>query len=583
MTTVLVPNPNRAALRVRGEQAQLLTVVHSGLRRGAPSARDKIVPTVRGALAQPYGRRHWAEFSAVPGMAIGSFSSPDGASRSTATVQITIPVTAAGTWGISATIANGTAAGLITARRIACTDPAVSGATTAANALGVAGEVYSGTATLTGTEGHWGLQVVVALPGSGNAYCVLKALTITRPDTSTYTLTTDDLINAAFVSPGYAGASVTSRYQSFASGAALRSVGIMSGRTHRTLWVDPAADVFPGGSFMARTIVGDETAGLLPINAVWLAQCYHLAGFETPVIICRPGDYTCKGSNIAVWDVGVNTSELFIAAPFGEARWNKGASVTHTRLVRSDPAKPFTLNLWAISTGSADDLTNPIVYAGGTLNALDCYAEAGTGSTADVWNLTDCDFLLEGCSAIGNATNRDGFNHHGKGHGRLVRCTAMFNADDGFSPHDNCTFEVWYGNYASNGKGNIIPAFGAQGFSVGVMSDDSMGTSPLISGLNHGGFVALSLDTDTRFTSMICVDCQSDGDTIGFNSAGKKSFLLVCESKALNAIIAGIRNGAWQSGTSAGRLMVADMAYSGNAANDAIGDATRFQALAVGA
>lgn len=82
------------------------------------------------------------------------------------------------------------------------------------------------------------------------------------------------------------------------------------------------------------------------------------------------------------------------------------------------------------------------------------YANSGQGFSIDNTNAN-----LYNCTAfkVGN----DGFNMHGYGDTNFFNCKGTYCYDDGMSHHSGCNGTVHGGEYSFNGKGGILPAYGA--------------------------------------------------------------------------------------------------------------------------
>jgi len=165
----------------------------------------------------------------------------------------------------------------------------------------------------------------------------------------------------------------------------------------------------------------------------------------------------------------------------------------------------------------------------------------------------------------------DGFNYHGYGHTELFDCDAKYCRDDGCSHHDECTGYVRGGTYNNNGKGGVIPAFGAKAVcdKVTAQNNDS-GSSPLVNGDNFGGFVCLSNDADNTKTTLECFNCISDTNEHGYISSGGQSLLSVIEGSADNNTN-GVYSATWGGNSQKGVIVDISVNYSGNT-NDKVGE-----------
>lgn len=574
-----------------------LSIALAALRRAPPSAKARMEARLSSVLGNQYAQSHWKNYSSVPGIVLGTHLNQDGSDSASGVLHILLPIAGeVGTWSFVADVDPGTTSGgNLAVYPLTCADPEAAGNTyTAGTAVVPVGTVYSSgpVAVVTGT-GYWGLRILVNRAG-GDALAVLKSLTITRPGGTTYTLLTDKLAEELEVSVTWVTTTrPASRLQKFTSGAVVRHVGVKTGKLSRALWCEPAAVAMTGTQALENTIKANAEAGVIANYAVNLAEAYARNGYERPVILCKPGAYAGFADAAAFFDVNNIRlgGDLHIYAPWGAAVFSGGAYAVQS-VIRKSNAFIVNVYLWGIESGT--DIPQAVLFNNGSakgsnLIAYRCVMRAPAVPTAtprEVWDVDDINLLAEECQAIGNGENNDGFNAHSSGHIQLVNCIADNNGDDGFSPHDLCTFEVWGGSYTNSGKGNITIAYGAQGFCVGASTSGATGTSPRVSPTNYGGFVCLGIDADTRATTLVCVDCTSDGDAIGFNACGRRSYLLAMESTAKNCTQYGAGNFSWVNASSQpgspGRLVLADMAFSGNAANKLINNASRFQELATG-
>lgn len=356
--------------------------------------------------------------------------------------------------------------------------------------------------------------------------------------------------------------------------------GVFSGISPRVLWVSPEGDAFSNDALESFTKGGEVGTSiehtLNPQSALLWQRTLKANGFEPPLVVLRSGQYLMEGGAVSpLWFGHASSDGSMVVCLDGVAEFkgiNSSLSGIYAATSELEDSWP---SVYVANVTFDEDVSRPIIGNRVNFYGLNIKALYGSG---DVFDMDDCNFTLQRCHAEG--AENDGFNHHGFGHGILVDCISQNNLDDGFSPHDDCTYEVWGGKYLNNGKGNIIPAFGAQGFCVGVNSAGSTGLSDRVQPGNDGGFVSLCRDSTARPTVMYCIDCESDGDTIGYNSAGANSFLYVVNSASLNATLSGTANSAWET-SSPGYLNLVGHKYSGNATSDSIGDPDKFQKVSL--
>ena len=367
----------------------------------------------------------------------------------------------------------------------------------------------------------------------------------------------------------------------------------VTGQNPRVIWAAPT-----GGN---ETPADNTTMMLMntegnPSTAQWAsmwARTYQRNGFtDIPARAYHPGVYdmaTYGGSGQPVY-VNQSLGDIIAFAPYGPAYFiqNNGdcdgfVFATQQRGGEGEPP-PVNVYLWDLhgGTGASSDgvdtsnccrVPTRLRFLNGTVYAYSCSISWSDPSlNANGWWFDDTDAVLEKC--VAQNAGLDGFNTHGYGHIALIDCEARDCTDDGFSPHDSCTYEVWGGLYERNGKGNVIPAFGAQGFCNGVTSRDLAGTSGAVEGDNSGGFVCLSLDGGTRQTTLLCIDCVSEGDNNGFNAAGDRSLLRMLSCTATGATRAGITSGEWRDSTG-GTVLEGGTVLSGNAEDRIIPDPSK--------
>lgn len=355
----------------------------------------------------------------------------------------------------------------------------------------------------------------------------------------------------------------------------------VTGKNPRILWAtaEGGQEVIANNTTAMR--MNDETNPYTAQYASLWARTYQRNRLgEVPARAYLPGTYNMASYGSSGQPVYVNQSweDILAFAPYGPAYFVQGNGacdgVVFATQNRGGPGEPPRINvfLWGLHAGtgaSSDgvDTSNCCrvptrLHRLGTVYAYDCSLSwSDPALNANGFWAIDSNLVMERC--VARNAGLDGFNTHDFGHAALVDCEAHDCTDDGFSPHDFCTYEVWGGTYSGNNKGNIIPAFGAQGFCVGVTSSGSTGQGSAVEGDNDGGFVCLSLDGNTRPTTLLCIDCVSEGDTNGFNSAGSKSTIIMSGCSTSGASRAGLTNGEWRTSTG-GRIMDAGTVFSNN-------------------
>lgn len=357
---------------------------------------------------------------------------------------------------------------------------------------------------------------------------------ITTANSVVYSKDTNAFLDSMLVtyswSPGVTG--VTYLTDKLNSGVKYRTLGARSGYVPSAVYTSPIAP----DDATSVSAYENELKGYSKDNPVYaprafkICRAHHVNGSPVPVLIMESGVYENTEASSAYFTFPntsflLNDEDFYIGCPHGTAMLTAGTGKPEGfifGLVADQPQ--CTVNILNVSA----DSTMTRHYRFNRVNAIgyNCHADGTLNTTDGVFEMDEADFIWQSCSArYGNGN--DGFNSHVSGHTVLIDCDSIDNDDDGFSPHDNCTYEVWGGNYTGSGKGNIIPAFGAQGFCVGVKSADSTGLSPRSSteGINSGGYVALAYD-GKRPTVLVLRDCESDNDINGLVSAGLNSVIL---------------------------------------------------------
>ena len=419
--------------------------------------------------------------------------------------------------------------------------------------LAPTGDTYSAGGAATGAYAYIGFRVSNSSSTSGVAV-----------EVKNYSITDDAIeqLDASIIAFGHKssmhcwdGSDYGSVGQSIGGGF-IRSYGMLSGLHPKALWVDASgATIGSAGTALERDIVGSKEVPATLDAALEMSQAIvrsvtlisNSAFILRPKIVLYPGSYdeSYAGNNAAIRGDRLLHADSWIIAPFGAANFTSGGDLagvfdsTNTK-TNSD------LYLWGLHFDNTFEM--PIKCFNRDTYALDCSTVSGNIATAgsgDGWDIDEGNLFAEDCAA--DDANNDGFNAHVFGHITLVDCTATGNADDGFSPHNDCTFEVWGGTYDGNGKGNVIPAFGAQGFCVGVTSQNSTGLSSRIVTRANGGFVALTTDVTLRPTVMLLVDCISISDTVGVVSDGRTAVVAMVGGSVTTPTVAHFGNSDWET------------------------------------
>lgn len=334
-------------------------------------------------------------------------------------------------------------------------------------------------------------------------------------------------------------------------GAEIRSCGVLSGRVPSKVFATPEATSATGdtGTRYSGTIMSgfEPDEGLNPTFATRMALSYMKNGYRIPAVMFMAGTYAASTHVDLAVAPTVKTEWLF-ACPNGVATLTESVSGGIGLRLRSGDGSVWARG-YVANIHCDDTLTIPFTFERFHIEALNIKSE---NATAEGCETDYSDFACEDGDFSGSGN--DGVNSHESGHITLIDTNCYNNSDDGFSPHDACTYEVHGGEYHTNGKGNIIPAFGAKGFCVGVTSYDSTGLSPraaTLVGRNDGGFVCLSDNTEDP-TTMFLVECSSTSDTNGIVSAGRYCFTLAYDTGVSSSTVNYQLSNTWETATNSG-------------------------------
>lgn len=402
--------------------------------------------------------------------------------------------------------------------------------------------------TITRSGNNWSATITNASPGEVVGWRIdypntvpitdnmsIDSFSITTPSGSVYTQITSDFMHECPIVFRRGGSTNAVAYKKYKDGLESRSFGAKSGQLPLVIFASPyGVDDTTAGSAdrYANTIKGYDQS-----NTPLLRQAFILMinaqrnGYPMPALILLPGNYAQHSATSAM--LGITNyplskkEEFYIGCVTGQAVLSvAGGLYNHAILFSDSTDYGHTINLANITTDAG--FIYPFAFNGMDANMYHCIA-LGAGSESldvDCFDLDNSDFILEDCEA--HEAFNDGFNFHGYGHIALVNCISADNIDDGFSPHDFCTYAVYGGLYSGNGKGNIVPAHGAQGYCINVNSSDVTGLSPRVGGGNgYGGYFILRDTTGTRPTICVLVDCVSTSDRTGVTVLGTGAFCLV--------------------------------------------------------
>lgn len=491
------------------------------------------------------------EAGGAGGLVFGSYLIGNGVDSFAGVVMLMAPWDVDGTYDFSVTIApiGGAVIGDISCSRVSYEPMTGTGAQISAATMTESGVTFTGSGTYNALDGkEVGIRISTGL---ASGLYEITAFSITTAGGAVYTEANTDAFTDSVVSFCWSnGADGCWIRTDPNSGLRYRTLGVRSGYVPSAVYSSPtAANDANSDSVFATAVRGFARAtALYPYRAFRMCLAYHANGVTPPALLLEPGTYTNTEAG-APYFTFPNTSfvtsevEFMIGCPNGMATLTKGSGFGELcilGLVGGLP--PCTVKLLNI-TGDGS-FSRSFRFTGLNVMGVNCHGNAGTNE--GVFELDNGDYVFQDSSA--NNGDNDGFNHHGFGHTLLIDSNADGNTDDGFSPHDDCTFAVWGGSYTNNGKGNIIPAFGAQGYCVGVSSSGATGLSPRSSteGINSGGFVALAND-GARPTVMVMRDCVSDSDINGIVSIGLNSVVIATGCPVTSATNYELVSNLWRS------------------------------------
>jgi hypothetical protein len=288
--------------------------------------------------------------------------------------------------------------------------------------------------------------------------------------------------------------------------------------------------------YVARTANGPGSAVVTPgaNAAVWLELLGEQPNVNEAAYLalgCR--DFTAigvrfcgaAGAGLKAWQYGYGAGTTGTAGYY-EGPWTLGGNYTYTRkstvshnkrwyrALGSENVAPASTEpgvgaswatMWVEISGASLNTAHPADF--GTIRLIGCdfcynrndgvFGE--TPATASAMGFsTYGKFRTEavGCRAFRNTT--DGFNYHMGGEHYVTDCMAMYNGDNGISPHESAYLRIeggwYYGNAGSNSNAQIAYAGGAKGSIIGAAIGDAnvpAGTAMGISAISLNGSIDL--------------------------------------------------------------------------------------------
>ncbi|WP_163262120.1 right-handed parallel beta-helix repeat-containing protein [Bacillus paranthracis] len=194
-----------------------------------------------------------------------------------------------------------------------------------------------------------------------------------------------------------------------------------------------------------------------------------------------PGSFTYDGKNVYMNPyVGSTpmTSRIYVAVTKGNV-----VDVSKTKkVVLHDVEAKFCQGTPIIAKNVTD------------LKVQNC--AANYGGQGNGWTLDNSNGLLVDCEGAWN--RNDGFNIHGYGDTVYINCSGHDNEDDGISHHDGCTGYIYGGEWYNNGKGGIIPTYGA------IVHTENAVCYNNVFGIFYGGTKGLTPKRSVHVSNVLC-------------------------------------------------------------------------------
>ena len=446
--------------------------------------------------------------------------------------------------------------------------------------LSPSGDIYSTSGTATGDYQFIGFRVTHNSAATGTTTAVTGLSMLVN---SVSVVDFDDVCNGIIRSAGCATYDyLTSKLQRFGS-VSINHYGIRTGNTSFALWASPSATKLTGDtSAFSNELVGTKDNPATINECIEIAEGLNYMGMDKPIICLGSGVYdgveNSRANAIVRADQLANGGQdLIIVSPFGQSQINSNGVTSGIFNFDNTPPASGRFDFYLMGIDWVD-FPLPLRFYGYGCYAYQVTTNSGSAETGSGVKITYSDSYWQECTFTGSST--DGIANNISGHIALIDCVSHSHLDDGFSPHDKCTYEVWDGEYYNNGKGNITPAFGAQGYCVRVSSHDANGTGPNINGNNYGGFVCLSGGEDSgntlRPTIMELYDCESDNDIFSVNSAGAKSHVFISGTTMNNASISALSQQDWNNKGYGQIYELRGNKFNGNNVDREINDEKRY-------
>lgn len=300
-----------------------------------------------------------------------------------------------------------------------------------------------------------------------------------------------------------------------------------------------------------NSILGDNTVWLFgqdPINGDWStlindSERHPLQRGET--VRCRtPRIYKCEADNLneALDEIAANarptgdpelsvykwyfdseTKILYYSAPHSKLSYSWSTNIDYVsnavyaalfqNKLFKNPNPGMIINVSGIET----EYTEFNVGGFAKAKVTDCKSSCVFGSGAFTYdNTPSCEFIRCEAAMCFNGYNGDGFNAHtsNKKHttATFIDCWSHDNNDDGFSDHERCESTIIGGLYEYNGKGGIVPSYGAHCTCYNVYSRN-----------NYAGFYCTGPATTAeggKYTQMYCSNCIAEANNRGGTKTG---------------------------------------------------------------
>ncbi|MCP1124554.1 right-handed parallel beta-helix repeat-containing protein [Bacillus sp. 3103sda1] len=260
--------------------------------------------------------------------------------------------------------------------------------------------------------------------------------------------------------------------------------------TYNAIYKQPyAGNTYYTDVFVNKTLPID-TGGTRPsYNAfLWEDNKKLVPKLTIAEVEATPGSFTYDGTNVYVNPYAGSipiASRVYVAVTKGSV-----VDVSKTRkVVLQDVEAKFATKTTIVAQNIKD------------LKAQNC--AANYSGQANGWSLDSSNGLLIDCEGAWN--RNDGFNIHDYGDTVYVNCSGHDNEDDGISHHDGCTGYIYGGEWYNNGKGGIIPTYGA------IVHTENAVCYNNVYGVYYGGTKGVTPRRSVHVSNILCYGNKNAG------------------------------------------------------------------------